>query len=195
MKITEIIKPLTEVIDNPYPIVKLRPTAWEIHITDDISDTNKVTMILIVNVAVSNVHGYKMLSLLFLDPNAQNTNLTNHFKGSGAARVLASVKEIISKYKGIDLMVFLPSDADIAVEGKKAKLYMIVLNMLKNSGFFTETGRTDVAGNDICYAIPSGSPVWQMSQQQIDNLIFDFGMAKQQRSTIRPKNDGDEIEY
>ena len=195
MKISEIVKPLTEAINNPYPIVKLRPTAWEIHITDDKSDSNKITYTIIVNVAVSSVKNFKMLSLLFRDTNSGNMNLVNHFKGAGASRVLASIKEIISRYRGIDLMVFISSDTNVEVEGKKARLYMIVLNMLKNSGFFAEIGQTSINDVDVCYAIPNGSPIWKMNQKQIDDLIFDFGIAKQQGSVIGPKQDADNIEY
>jgi hypothetical protein len=92
-------------------------------------------------------------------------------------------------------MVFIPSDTNVEVEGKKARLYMIVLNMLKNSGFFAEIGQTSIKEVDVCYAIPNGSPIWKMNQKQIDDLIFDFGIAKQQGSVIGPKQDADNIEY
>ena len=183
MKITEITESITDVsiikklliesLDRPFPYTKISPSTWEI----DVPNKGK----LIVSIDQRAINGYDMAHISFNVPNPTGgqPQLTNWFSGTGATGVFAAVIEIAKKYSGIDLMIFVPSDAIVSIQNRKARLYMMMLNRMKTENYLVRIEEfKQLTGEVYQVGFPSGSKLWNTPSDDVQALLIDYLIDK-----------------
>jgi len=166
MKVEELYRKLNETLDTPLPY---RQTGSGRYLVD-VNNNDK----LIVNIRTATVDGYRLLTILFRDPNSDQTQLTGAFNSPKAVRVFSTVIGIIQAVPNVDIVVFIPDDIEIEVSDKKAKLYKIIMNKLYREHKLISFGQI----NSVQYGIMPKSKTNMLTDTQLAELFKKFGETK-----------------
>ena len=171
MKIEDIYRRISETLDSPLLYHETGSGRYQI----DINDTTK----LIVNIRTAAIDNYKLLAVLFRDPNSDETQLTNAFSESNPVRVFSTIIKIIQSISNVDIVTFIPDDINITVTDKKAKLYKLVMNRLYTAHKLISIGEIATPSGLVQYGIMPGSPANKLTDLEIKNLLIEFAQSKQ----------------
>lgn len=166
MKIEDIYKKLDETLDRPLPYKQTGSGRYLI----DINDQDK----LIVNIRTANIDGYYLLTILFRDPNSDQTQLTHAFNTPGAVRVFSTIISIIQSIPNIDIVVFIPDDIEIDISNKKVKLYKTIMNKLYREHKLISTGQIE----SVQYGVIPNSPANRLTDDELAVLFKKFAASK-----------------
>lgn len=175
MRIWDIYTRINETLDShkPLPYVQQDPTSWLINLGSNKSLVVEANLKVINSINVVAVAFFEADS--FGNPNPVNM-LTGAFNNAGAIRVFSTIIHIVSSLPKKDIIVCVPDDALLEIEGKKMNLYKMILRRLQRSRVLIRIGEihgTEL-GEYLLYAIPPGSPVIWYNQEEIEKLLLNF---------------------
>ena len=170
MKITDIYL-VSETLDAPLNYQQIGNGRYII----DVADNNK----LIVSVITREVQNLKLMSVLFRDPNSEQTKLTNLFKEINPIRVFSTILKIVSSIPNVDIIMFMPDDIEIAIEHKKLRLYQLIVSRMVKQNKLISSGTLDINGLSVIYGILPTSQANYLTDEQIKSIAIDFGIEKQ----------------
>lgn len=171
MKITDIYK-IDETLDNPLPYKEIGNGRYLI----EIDNNHRI----VVNLITREVENFKLMSVLFRNPDFDQTTLTHLFKETNPIRVFSTISNIVLSVPNIDIIMFLADDIQVEIENKKLKLYQIITGRLVRQNKIVSTGTLDVRGIQVLYGIMPKSNANYLTDDQLIDLAIEFGIAKQQ---------------
>lgn len=171
MKLTDIYK-IDETLDKPLSYKQIGNGRYLIEIDDNHH--------IVVNLITRDVKNFKLMSVLFRNPDFEQTELTNLFREINPVRVFSTISEIVFSIPNIDIIMFLADDIQVEIENKKLKLYQIIASRLVRQNKLVSTGIINVRGIRVLYGIMPKSKANYLTDDQLIDLALDFGIAKQQ---------------
>ena len=178
MRLWDIYNRIDETLDShkPLPFKQLTSSTWLVNLRNTA---------LLVEANLKVINGINVVAVsffeadLFGNPNLANM-LTNAFNNAGAIRVFSTIIHIISALPKKDIIVCIPDDVSLDVEGRKMNLYKIILRRLQRSKILIRIGeiKGDAPDEMLLYAIPPGSPVLRYTQKEIEELLKNFAEEK-----------------
>jgi hypothetical protein len=171
MKIEDIYRQMLETFDSPLPYHTTGSGSYQININN--------TSTLIVNIRTANIDSYKLLTILFRDPNSDETQLTNAFEKSNPVRVFSTIIKIIQSIPSVDIVVFIPDDIKIDIADKKANLYKLVMNRLYTAHKLISIGEIQLPSGLVQYGIMPKSDANSLTELEIKDLLIKFAQSKQ----------------
>ena len=166
MRIEDIYNKIDETLDSPLPYKQIGSGRYLIDIT---SQDN-----LIVNIRTADIDGYRLLTILFRDPNSDQTQLTRAFNTPGAVRVFSTIISLIQSIPKIDIVVFIPDDINVDISNKKANLYSVIMNKLYRDHKLISYGHID----SVQYGIMPKSIANNLTDNELATLFKKFAASK-----------------
>jgi hypothetical protein len=177
MKLADI---LNETLDNPLPYTKIGKGLYEIKF-----DSHRLH----IRTIEQKINGYRCMSVLFLNPDAKDGTEMSTTDLSGnliPVRIFATITKIVFDIKFIEFVFFCADDLDLNIEGKKTKLYKVLLKKLASKGRIGNAGAMRVKwfNKPILYACIRSVPeedkkdAYHLTEAEIEELAVKFSKFK-----------------